>query len=228
MISPTTSHAVPTLSTTRSITPSQNTDPVVRRPLPTLNITSCQYLYYEIPQDTFWDKEDGNTLTLRLLTNSFRELPNDSWIKLDPTRNVIYGVPISSQVFGKNATRVDFAYLLLAVDSGGRAVNTSVTLVAYDDLSPVGQKVSVEVNVQSISFNPLQLIQAISDYLYDGDKATMKILGLNQTSPKVILTWSDCKAISDVCDVSRVERTSQLIRIDEKFPKSAFCNCSCS
>ena len=107
--------------------------------------------------------------------------------------------------------------MLLAVDSGGRAVNTSVTLVAYDDLSPIGQKVSIEVNVQSISFNPLQLIQAISDYLYDGDKATMKILGLNQTSPKVILTWSDCKAIFDVCDVSRVERTSQLIRIDENF-----------
>ena len=216
MISPTTTFTVPEQSRSKTIT-SENTDPVIRSPLPILNITTCQYLYYKIPQDTFWDKEDGSTLTLRLLTNSFRELSNDSWIKLDPTSNVLYGVPVYSQIFGKNSTRVEFTYHLSAMDTSHRAVNTSVVLAVDDDLSPVGQKVSIEVNMQSISSNSIQLIQDISDYLYNGDKATMKILSLSQSSQKINLTWSDCKAISDVCDVSRVERTSQLIRIDESF-----------
>ena len=212
-ISSATTNNVPTI--TQSIT--QNSDPVVRRPLPTLNITSCQYLYYEIPQDTFWDKEDGYNLTLRLLTKNFREPWMDSWIQLHPTRDVIQGVLVSSTIFGKNSTRADFEFVLSAVDSEGRSANTTMSLSIFDDFRPVGQEISIEVKVQSNPFNPTSLLQDISEYLYNGDQKTMKILSLNQTSQKVYLTWSDCRAVTDVCDVKRVERISKLIRINGNF-----------
>ena len=215
VISATKSGVLPTIS--QSITPVQNWDPVVRRSLPTFNITSCEYLYYQIPQDTFWDREDGNNLTLQLLTNTFRELPTDSWIKLNVVRNVIFGLPMSSKIFGKNSSTVVLEYVLSATDSNGRAVNTSLLLILRHDSSPAGQVISVEVEVQSTLFNPLQLVQDISEYLYSGDKATMKILSLNETLPNVYLKWSDCNAVTDVCDVRRVERTLKLIRINEDF-----------
>lgn len=220
VISATKSDVLPEIS--QSITSAQNSDPEVWRPLPTLNITSCEYLYYQIPQDTFWDREDGNNLTLQLLTNTYHELPNDSWIKLDPARNVIYGLPASSNIFGKNSTTVDLEYMLSATDSNGRTVNTSLMLIIHVDSSPAGQVISVEVEVQSTLFNLLQLVQDISEYLYSGDNMTMKILRLNVTLPNVYLEWSDCKAVTDVCDVRRVERTSSLTRINEDFVNPHF------
>ena len=66
-------------------------------------------------------------------------------------------------------------------------------------------------------FNPLQLVQGISEYLYSGDNATMKILRLNVTLPNVFLEWSDCKVVTDVCDVKQVERTQRLVRINDNF-----------
>ena len=210
VIPSTKSDAFPTIS--QSITPVQNYDPVVRRPLPPLNITICQYLYYEIPQDTFWDKEDGNNLALQL-----RDLPTDPWLKLDPIGNVIYGLPVSSQIFDKNSTTVDLEYILSATDINGRAVNTSLRLIIHDHLRPTGQIISIVVEVQSTMFNPLQLVQGISEYLYSGDNATMKILSLNVTLPNVFLEWSDCKVVTDVCDVKQVERTQRLVRINDNF-----------
>lgn len=210
VISSTKSDAFPAIS--QSITPAQNYDPVVRRPLPPLNITICQYLYYEIPQDTFWDREDGNDLALQL-----SELPTDSWLKLDPIGNVIYGLPVSSQIFEKNSTTVDLEYILSATDSNGRAVNTSLQLKIHDHLRPTGQIISIVVDVQSTMFNPLQLVQGISEYLYSGDNATMKIVSLNVTLPNVFLEWSDCKVVTDVCDVKQAERTQRLVRINDNF-----------
>ncbi|XP_028402398.1 uncharacterized protein LOC114525338 [Dendronephthya gigantea] len=214
-ISPSKSEVV--LKTTHSTSLAVNTDPVVQRPLATLNITSCQYLYYKIPKDTFWDKEDGNNLTLRLLTESFRELSIDSWVSFDPTRNIVYGIPVSPEIFANNLTRVDFEYILSAVDSSGREVNASLTLTVYDDHTPSGQEISIEVRDALTQFNLVRLFEDIIGYLYNGDKSTMKILNLNQTSTKTQLTWSDCKAVTDVCDARRVERTLNLIRIDESF-----------
>ena len=168
-------------------------------------------MFLEIPDDTFSDKEDGGTrnLTLRLLTKDFQELPSDSWILLDPSRNVIYGVPLTTGVF---------EYVLSAADSSGRSANTTLTIVLLDEPHSIGQRISVEVDayLEPSFLSPLELIKVISGYLYNGDKTSMKILNLtliNGNPSKVHITWSDCKAIREICDVTRVERILSLIKV---------------
>lgn len=103
-----------------------------------------QNLRYRIPEDLFYDKEDGNArnLRLQLQTRKGEALSTDSWIKLREDQREIYGLPLD----------FDFklySYRLVATDSGNKS--------SFDDF---------EVMVRQVSeVNPLQLsIKILLDY----------------------------------------------------------------
>jgi len=73
-------------------------------------------LWYVIPDNTFYDPEDGDTNNLHLLFQTFEDelsvAPN-SWIQLNQTSRTLYGLPLHDDV-GRHL------YKLVAADSNGR------------------------------------------------------------------------------------------------------------
>lgn len=74
------------------------------------------YFEVKVPLDTFFDREDGTAdklrLTLRSQGRNRDPVPPDSWIQVDPARQLIYGLPDPRHV-GRHE------FFLQATDRGG-------------------------------------------------------------------------------------------------------------
>jgi hypothetical protein len=97
-------------------------------------------LWYPIPNDMFFDREDGGTANLLILlqTNDGLELTPMSWIKLNETSKTLFGLPMEGDV-GHHQ------YILAAVDSEGRIVKSAFEVVV--ERGPSTARISHEFSV---------------------------------------------------------------------------------
>ncbi|KAF7491795.1 Dystroglycan [Sarcoptes scabiei] len=73
--------------------------PYVNKRISKLSITAGKYWQYTIPEDTFHDKEDGNTRQLRLGFFLDSEiLPSDYWIQFDNENQYLYALPTDNDI----------------------------------------------------------------------------------------------------------------------------------
>jgi len=73
-------------------------------------------LWFVVPDNTFYDPEDGDTSNLRLILQTFEDehsLAPTSWIQLNETLRTLYGLPLDEDV-GRQL------FKLVAADSRGR------------------------------------------------------------------------------------------------------------
>ena len=109
-----------TLSTTSTHRP--NHRPFVNRRIAKLSITAGKYWQYPIPDNTFMDKEDGNTQNLRLAFFKDSELPPiDYWIQFDHENQYLYALPTEENI-GK------YRFNLVAIDSNGAEVSETIEI----------------------------------------------------------------------------------------------------
>lgn len=95
-----------------------NFAPMLRNPIERINTTVGEILRFKIPDDTFYDFEDGSTryLTLLFLTIESVQPPKSSWVQFDHKSQELYGLP-----FDGDAGRHEFQ--LVAMDSNGLQIN---------------------------------------------------------------------------------------------------------
>ncbi|CAN7988092.1 unnamed protein product [Ixodes hexagonus] len=98
-------------------TPLYNQAPTKRNPIGQINATVGEILRFIIPDDTFYDFEDGTTryLTLSFLSMDGLQLPLSSWVQFNPRTQELYGLPFDGDV-----RRHEFQ--LVAQDSSGVSV----------------------------------------------------------------------------------------------------------
>ena len=99
-----------------------NSAPVVKRRIQKLSIDAGTWFKFVIPEDTFWDEEEGSTRNLKLGlylpeedskdTGSREPLSADHWIQFDVENQFLYALPTDKSI-GKHK------FILLAVDSNG-------------------------------------------------------------------------------------------------------------
>lgn len=82
---------------------------------------------YKIPEDTFYDGEDGATsnLSLALQTLPGQSVSNTSWIQL--ISGVLYGLPLNEQI--QNLSVTEYVFILTAQDSQNVEVHDFVVIV---------------------------------------------------------------------------------------------------
>uniref|UniRef100_V5H8L8 Dystroglycan 1 n=2 Tax=Ixodes ricinus TaxID=34613 RepID=V5H8L8_IXORI len=97
--------------------PLHNKAPTKRNSIGQINATVGEILRYIIPDDTFYDFEDGTTryLTLSFLSMDGLRLPESSWVQFNPRTQELYGLPFDGDV-----RRHEFQ--LVAQDSFGMSV----------------------------------------------------------------------------------------------------------
>ncbi|XP_077998715.1 dystroglycan 1-like [Glandiceps talaboti] len=93
----------------------KNRAPTVANGLDLLEAHVGQRFEFQVPSNTFRDKEDGNTrdLDLMVFKKDGTNLDSNSWLQFDTEDQILYGTPETSDVGSKN-------YFLLAKDSRGK------------------------------------------------------------------------------------------------------------
>ena len=84
------------------------------------------YFEFPVPADTFYDTLDGDTtrLSLRLVTINNSSLPSSSWIQLDASRQVVFGLPLRNDV-----SELPAEYVLMASNSHGLTAVAAIQVV---------------------------------------------------------------------------------------------------
>ncbi|XP_015926988.1 dystroglycan 1 [Parasteatoda tepidariorum] len=95
-----------------------NYAPLLRNPIERINTTVGEILRFRIPDDTFYDFEDGSTryLTLTFLTIENVRPPKSSWVQFDHKSQELYGLPFDGDT-GRHE------YQLVAMDNNGLQIN---------------------------------------------------------------------------------------------------------
>lgn len=128
------------------IAPPVNYPPILRNPVNRINATVGELLIFRVPkvtnilknhvlwyyivfhcffsQDTFYDPEDLDTLSLNLtlLTSNRQEIPPNNWLQFDSKNREFFGIP-------RKTSRSE--YQLICVDSGGLPVIDSLEVVVF-------------------------------------------------------------------------------------------------
>ena len=188
------------------------TVPFVQRPLPFLKVFICNSFSYRIPEDTFFDQEDGNTrnLHVELLTINERKLPKRSWIQFVESSQVVYGNlqinNLDNQVSHQN-------FFLKATDSDDFSVTTLLTVVL-----PAKPDVIIRFNLTVSSFFdsetpdlPAQLFLASKLSLYVNDIDVRNILALLflRTEKETFFSWTNCSFIGSSCNVHQISMVAE-------------------
>lgn len=88
---------VPKVSTQE---PKSNFPPLPRNQVDLVNATVGQLLIFKVPEDTFYDAEDGSARNMKmsLLTIERKPIPPYEWLQFDSKNQEFYGVPMRSDV----------------------------------------------------------------------------------------------------------------------------------
>ncbi|XP_052126502.1 dystroglycan 1 [Frankliniella occidentalis] len=122
--------------------PISNYPPVPRNQVDHINATVGMLLSYKVPEDSFYDPEDGDTraMKLSLLTMDHSLIPPDNWLQFDIKNQEFYGVPMPSDEGSKE-------YQLVCEDRGGlRAHDGLVVVVHRAKVVPYSVEFSITIN----------------------------------------------------------------------------------
>ncbi|XP_031569872.1 uncharacterized protein LOC116304304 [Actinia tenebrosa] len=168
--------------------------PVVRNGITQINAISGQALEYIVPQNTFYDIEDGYNLRLELLTEGLALLQPISWVLIDSANRKIYGLPMEDMV-------ANHKFTLQATDSDNQKVRNQFNLDVKADSSQYNHEFTLVLNIDNVEFTRnvakrLSLLHDIANYF----KTDVKDVRVTNFGPGVTFSfrfsnvpYNDCK-----------------------------------
>ncbi|GFY60211.1 dystroglycan [Trichonephila inaurata madagascariensis] len=195
--------------------PPLNFAPMLRNRIGQINVTVGDIIKFKIPENTFYDFEDGDTRQLRLslLTSDNVQPPKSYWVQFDPRSQEIYGIASVNEI-----GRHDF--LLNAVDSEDQAVPDSfiINVARLRILNKPPVEFSVELNYdfdefQSDTDKKTLVASKIARLYGDPDPRHMMILNISQGS--VVYAWSNKTLENDHCPKEKIEELVKCIINDD-------------
>ncbi|KAK7074348.1 hypothetical protein SK128_003536 [Halocaridina rubra] len=177
-----------------------NTRPIIRNQIDYLDVTQGSLYRFQVPSDTCYDLEDGDSRRLRmrlLMSTNLSPPPRDSWLQFDTANQEFFGIPLANDV-GKTE------YLLECVDSGGEKITDAlfVNVLAKQSKKIPPVEFSMKVDTDYVSFmgdahQKAKLIERIGTVFGDEDAGHIEIDSLRRGS--VIVTWHNGSLPADPC-----------------------------
>ena len=195
--------------------------PILLNPLDVVKVKVGHYFSVQVPADTFYDYRDGHTpnLNLALTTTNHKPVSVASWIQLNTSSQVIYGLPLRENLPPEGTKQT---YILVATNSLGLPARDAIQVDF--DISPV-QDVSffftVEVDRNFTGFNTdianlIGLVTRLGLYYGDGDPRFVTTLTL--TSGSTVLSWSNSTVSKTQCQNDTINTLyAQLVTADGKL-----------
>jgi len=164
---------------------------------------------FKVPEDTFYDPEDGSTrsLKLSLLTMDRTQIPLTNWLQFDVKNQEFFGTPMPGDVGRKE-------YQLVCEDSGGLMANDGLVVVVHP-AAKVQYTVQFAMltvpNVTSISSAALKrkFIEKLKELF--GDQNTNAISLSSVTENPTVMTWHNRTLPTDHCPEDEIEQLRKLL-----------------
>ncbi|XP_011876234.1 PREDICTED: dystroglycan isoform X2 [Vollenhovia emeryi] len=202
---------IPTVSTEE---PKVNFPPVPRNQVDHVNATVGQLLVFKVPEDTFFDSEDGSSRNMKmsLLTIDRQPIAPREWLQFDSKNQEFYGVPMSAHIGRKE-------YQLVVTDTKGASATDGLVVVVHP-APPMAHTVefsmTLDIPYDSFAHSALQkrnFIEKLRD-LY-GDRDTSAILLHNISNGSTVITWHNRTLPTSYCAHEEVNRLrSVLVKSD--------------
>lgn len=192
--------------------PTQNLPPAILKWIPMQNVTSCGMFTYQLPEDAFFDVEDGLTRNLKITiyTQEGYMLPENSWISFNKTTQTFTGV--LSDVAGRQEKR--FVYKILAVDSGGLAIHQPLQINVIPQRNNA-QDIIIDTHgslykYTSISQLKILLSKSLSEYFISADPAWYglkihSVVVYGTAQKKINFRWSICGFHCGLRDIKKLK-----------------------
>lgn len=188
-----------------------NREPIIRNPIDLLNATQGSLFRFQVPQDTCYDLEDGNShrLRMRLLTSMLADVPLDSWLQFDVANHEFYGIPLADDV-GKTE------YNLECVDSGGKkiidALFVSVTRRPSRGLPAAQFDITIQKSFREFNRDAqlkAKLVERIAQAFGDPDPTHIAIDAI--TDGSVVVSWHNTSLPSDPCPEEELRKLREVM-----------------
>lgn len=191
--------------------PPLNFAPILRNSIGRINVTVGDIIKFKIPENTFYDFEDGGTRRLRLtlLTSDNVEPLRSSWIQFDSGNQEIYGLPSDGDI-GMHS------FSLNAIDSDDQTVPD--TFIIHVSRLTRRKKPPVEFSIQldydydhfQSDTNKKTLVANKIARLY-GDPDPRYIIVNNITRGSVVYGWSNKSLVGDDCPTNQINHLIKYI-----------------
>ena len=204
-----------------------NNHPVVRRPLEPLRTSICGTFKFVVPEDTFYDIEDGTTrnMKLNLLDHNGKNIGPSSWVQLNSSSQTIFGLPLF-QIQGKIVSTPG-EFFIVATDRVGAKTNTSLIVSVFDPVPSVNYMITMDFLSYIKTNKPdIEMLQVFLEKMIiflqtsKTEDFMVKVISYNSSSsfPKrVSLTWSSCVMDYKLCDYQRIKDTWSKLSIGNGF-----------
>lgn len=150
-----------------------NVPPRVDRRVPKTAVTAGKPFVIKVEQNVFYDEEDKTNLQLQLFDKNQQPIPATSWIRFDPSKREIYGLPLETDV-----SRYEFK--LRATDSNGDYVeeNVDITVQQHKGYRSANHEFYIQVKLEKHYESPvdweIRLVRGIVEAL--GDESTGSVV----------------------------------------------------
>ncbi|XP_029165409.1 dystroglycan isoform X2 [Nylanderia fulva] len=194
--------------------PKTNYPPVPRNQVDHVNATVGQLLVFKVPEDTFFDFEDGSSRNMKmsLLTIDRTAIPSHEWLQFDSKNQEFYGVPMRTDIGRKE-------YQLVVTDKEG-ASSTDGLVVVVHPATPMAHTVefsmTLDIPYDSFAHSALQkrnFIEKLRDLYGDRDTTAISLHSISNGS--TVITWHNRTLPTSYCAHEEVNRLrSVLVKSD--------------
>lgn len=182
-------------------------------------------LHYTIPEDTFYDREDGvNTrnLSLSIKFANGSLIPEDFWLQFDSNSQTIDGLPLDTHVPDGIMGQVLVVY---AQDSRGAEALDAFEVLVVPSENPVVQELKIRITNDFVEFSRdvaqrLLLLKKIAAYYGDGGESNIRVSSFEAGS--VIMTWTNDSLPTERCDEEKLQYVANKILLSSGEVRTEF------
>lgn len=194
-----------------------NNPPLIRNQVDHLTAQVGVLFRHQVPADTFFDEEDGNTRRLKLTLQNMDHQPLDSrsWLQFDSPNQEFYGLPLDGDVGTEE-------YQLLCTDSSGAVESDGLVVAVLERSKKPEDQPLVEFSLKiDDSFDVLmakasrkvRLIEALAQVFNDPEPNNIVIKSFSPGS--TIVTWNNATLVGTECPPNSVIMNLRRLLIDD-------------
>ncbi|XP_049962600.1 dystroglycan 1 isoform X2 [Schistocerca serialis cubense] len=188
----------------------ENFPPVPRNPIDHIEAVVGELLVVVVPEDSFYDPEEGNVrnMHLTLLTLELNKISSDNWLQFDTKNQEFYGIPMPGDEGSKE-------YHLVCEDKGGLTAHDVLTV----EVKPARKinynvefrmKLDVPYNkFKSSASDKRKFIEKLRDLFGDNDASAIALSDIIEGS--TIVTWHNRTLNTSVCPEDEIRKLRKIL-----------------
>ena len=179
---------------------------------------------FQIPYDTFYDKEDGWTTKLKLTCHyaTGTPLPRALWVSFDNATQTLSGLAFVEDYSGQGTTGVRLE--MIATDRSGNSARDVFNVYIQNPITVLQYSISAKISTNYATFLTdgslkRKLFKKIIDF-YNTTAQSFYATSLRNGS--AIFSWSDTSIAGDICNTSAIRNNLNKIQLPSGSPTSEF------